>query len=330
MSKWREMLIEAKEFFDDGLIEEQEYKAEKARIMKLRSESTSLGNDLGSNDSDCTQLNTGPQPLDVVEFGEGTGKHEMVLIPKGDFMMGPLEDDEDVWDDEKPRHRVTLRRDFFVGKYPVTQALWESVMGSNPSHFPGPNRPVESVSWFDVVDFCNKLSRREGLEPVYTINGENVTCNWNAKGYRLPTEAEWEYSARANKRYKYSGSNNIDEVAWYDGNSGGETHPVGQKKPNGFGLYDMSGNIWEWVWDWWSDDYSTEMSTGVSVENQLDSTEKNLDSVENPTGNPTGSIRVSCGGGWRNHPERVRASIRYADDPTLRFSSLGFRICRFP
>ena len=266
------------------------------------------------------------------EFGSGSGKYAMMLIPKGDFMMGALEDDEDAYDDEKPRHQVTLTKDFLMGKYAVTQSLWESVMGSNPSRFKGANRPVECVSWFDTVKFCNKISELEGLEPAYIINGGDVTCNWTAKGYRLPTEAEWEYSARGGEYHKYSGSENVDEVAWYDDNSGSETHPVGQKKPNGFGLYDMSGNVWEWVWDCWPEtgDYSTETSISISVENQLDSTEINLDSVENPTGNPTGSDRVRRGGCWDDIPEGVRSSYRDVNDPADQDALLGFRICRFP
>jgi formylglycine-generating enzyme len=251
---------------------------------------------------------------------------EMVRVPAGDFMMGALEDNWFADDDEKPRHKVTLTRDFFMGKYPVTQALWESVMGLNPSDFKGANRPVEEVTWFDVVEFCNKLSELEGLESVYTINGDDVTCNWNAKGYRLPTESEWEYSARAGEYHKYAGSDSVDEVAWYWGNSdtgnGNETHPVGQKKPNGFGLYDMSGNVWEWVWDWFGD-YSTETSTSVSVENKLDST-------ENPTGNPTGSGRVRRGGSWLDFPKFVRSSYRANYAPAGQSDILGFRICRFP
>jgi formylglycine-generating enzyme required for sulfatase activity len=189
---------------------------------------------------------------------------EMVRVSAGEFMMGALEDDEEAWDNERPRHKVTLTRDFLMGKYAVTQALWDSVMGSNPSDFEGANRPVENVSWFEVVEFCNKLSKREGLESAYTINGENVTCNWSAKGYRLPTEAEWEYSAGSGQRFKYSGSDNVDEVAWYDDNSdtgnGHETHPVGQKKSNGFGIYDMSGNVDEWAWDRFGD-YSSGSQT---------------------------------------------------------------------
>ena len=249
------------------------------------------------------------EPLDVVSFGSATGKHEMVVIPKGEFTMGALENDEEAKDSEKPRHMVTLTRDFLMGKYAVTQSLWESVMGSNPSHFKGGNRPVEKVSWFDVVEFCNKLSNREGLEPAYTINGENVTCNWSAKGYRLPSEAEWEYSARSGQRFKYAGSDNVDEVAWYSDNSGKQTHPVGQKKPNGFGLYDMSGNVWEWVWDWWSD-YSSNNGTDL-------------------VGPDSGSYRVFRGGSWRNVARSTRVSSRHSFDPANRLFSLGFRLLRF-
>ena len=252
---------------------------------------------------------------------------EMVLIPKGDFVMGALEDDGDAYDDEKPRHKVTLTRDFLMGKYQVTQALWESVMGFNPSRWKGANRPVECVSWLDVVAFCNKLSEREGLEPAYgglgdyqvgdadnmdedeieTLSDE-ITCNWSAKGYRLPTEAEWEYSGRSGQRFKYAGSNNVDEVAWYDDNSGDETHPVGQKKPNGFGLYDMSGNVWEWVWDVCGD-YSSGSQT-------------------DPTGPDSGPLRVYRGGSCYGIARRTRLSVRDYGDPTYRHGGLGFRLSR--
>jgi formylglycine-generating enzyme len=245
---------------------------------------------------------------------------EMVLIPAGEFMMGALEDDEDAYDYEKPRHKVTLTRDFLIGKYAVTQALWDSVMGSNPSDFKGANRPVECVSWFDVVAFCNKLSKREGLDPAYTINGENVTCNWTAKGYRLPTEAEWEYSARSGQRFKYAGSDNVDEVAWYDDNSGDETHPVGQKKPNGFGLYDMSGNVWEWVWDRMEYDEDEDEIVGDS----LYPSERRRDS----TGPDSGSYRVFRGGSWYYIAGDARVSYRNLFDPADRNVDLGFRLSR--
>ena len=218
----------------------------------------------------------------------------MVRIPAGDF--------------ERERSKITLSKDFLLFKYQVTQALWESVTGSNPSYFKGANRPVENVSWFDVVEFCNNLSNHEGLEPAYTINGKNVTCNWSAKGYRLPTEAEWEYSARANQDFVYAGSDDVNDIAWHDGNSGKKTHPVGQKSPNAFGLYDMSGNIREWVWDRFGD-YTSGSHT-------------------DPTGPDSGPSRVSRGGDWSNDARFSRVSFRFYYDPTYRSSGLGFRLVR--
>ena len=201
-------------------------------------------------------------------------------------------------------------KNYEIGKYQVTQAVWESVMGNNPSVFKGRSRPVENVSWFDCFEFCNKLSDKEGLEKAYTINGEEVECDFKASGYRLPTEWEWWFAAKANDDFEYSGSDNPDEVAWTDENSNGESHGVGQKKANGFGLYDMAGNVWEWCWDWYTyidwKDIPTEDSTGPS----------------------TGSLRVRRGGSWGFGESYARLSYRFKSNPSSRENRRGFRFTR--
>ena len=234
---------------------------------------------------------------------------EVVEIKSGSFTMGSPEEEENRGDDEV-QHEVELTRDFLMMKYQVTQVLWESVMGENPSSFRGASRPVETVNWFDCIDFANLLSEREGLEKVYERNGDEVKMNLEANGYRLPTEAEWEYAARGGENYIYSGSNNVDEVAWYSENSGSETHPVGQKKANGYGLYDMSGNVWEWVWDWYG-----EYPSGSQTD---------------PLGSPSGSRRVLRGGYWDYDPLSVRVSYRSSGVPAYRINRSGFRLGRSP
>jgi formylglycine-generating enzyme required for sulfatase activity len=171
---------------------------------------------------------------------------DMVLIPAGTFIMGA-----DALPGDGYTHQVTISKPFYMGKYEVTQRAWTAVIGNNPCNWKGENLPVECVSWFDAIEYCNKRSVKEGLSPAYTVNGKNVTWNKSADGYRLPTEEEWEYAAQntGKDNYKYPGSNNVDSVAWYNGNSDGKTHPVGMKAPNGLGLYDMCGNVWELCWD---------------------------------------------------------------------------------
>ncbi len=217
---------------------------------------------------------------------------KMIKVEGGTFSMGATsEQGSDAYDSEKPVHSVTLS-DYYIGETEVTQELWEAVMGSNPSEFKGNNqRPVESVSWNDCQEFIKKLNRLTGKE------------------FRLPTEAEWEYAARGGKYsrgYKYSGSNNSDEVAWYDSNSGSKTHPVKTKKDNELGLYDMSGNVWEWCNDWW----------GCYQSN----------SQTNPTGPSEGGNRVLRGGGWCYFDMGVRVSRRDYLTPGYRHIIIGLRL----
>ncbi|CAN5503838.1 hypothetical protein BH10ACI1_BH10ACI1_17420 [soil metagenome] len=212
---------------------------------------------------------------------------EMVKIPAGSFMMGSDNGEED----EKPVHRVNISNSFYMGMYEVTQAQWKAVMGNNPSRFSscGGDCPVEQVSWDEVQSFIAKLN--------------NLQSDYQ---YRLPTEAEWEYAARAGTTGDYYG--NLDSIAWYLSNSGSKTHPVGQKQANNFGLYDMSGNVWEWCQDWYES-----YSSGA---------------VTNPTGSTTGSDRVIRGGGWNDDAVYLRAANRDGNAPSDRNIGLGFRVVR--
>ncbi|MBU4222246.1 MAG: formylglycine-generating enzyme family protein [Euryarchaeota archaeon] len=181
---------------------------------------------------------------------------EFTLIPAGEFMMGSEEFKDEKHKDEKPVHRVKISKPFYLGTYPVTQKEWKSVMGNNPSQLKGDNLPVETISWNDVQDFIKKLNEKEG-----------------ANKYRLPSEAEWEYAARAGTTTRYSfgdDESKLGDYAWYCANSGNKTHDVGQKKPNPWGLYDIHGNIWEWVQDIYQLSYSGAPTDGSSWESGHD------------------------------------------------------------
>ena len=216
---------------------------------------------------------------------------EMVYVEGGTFTMGATSElGSDALYEEKPAHSVTLDG-YYIGKYEVTQKLWKAVMGSNPSRFKGDNLPVERVSWNDVQEFLRKLNAMTG------------------KRYRLPTEAEWEFAARggnSSRGYKYSGSNSLGSVAWYYDNSGSRTHAVGTKSPNELGIYDMSGNMYEWCQDWYGS-YSSS-------------------SQRNPQGPNSGSYRVYRGSCWNSGAWFCRVSLRSFNTPDYRILNLGFRL----
>jgi formylglycine-generating enzyme required for sulfatase activity len=210
-------------------------------------------------------------------------------IPAGSFQMGS----ENGYDDEKPLHTVRITKSFYLGKHEVTREQWESVMGNNPSYFKGKNLPVEQVSWNDVRKFLDRLNQQTGREI-----------------FRLPTEAEWEYACRAGTTADYAG--NLDDMAWYDSNSGGKTHPVGTKQPNEWGLYDMHGNVYEWCADWYGETYYDEC--------------KKKGIVEDPAGPESGSFRVLRGGAWYSNAQGCRSADRYNDSPGPRNDYIGFRL----
>ena len=216
---------------------------------------------------------------------------DMIKVEAGTFMMGATSEMQNPWDDEKPVREVILTNDYYIGKYEVTQSLWQAVMGTNPSYFKGDNLPVEQVSWDNCLEFISKLNSLTGRK------------------FRLPTEAEWEYAARGGRKsrgYQYSGSFNISDVAWYNGNSGNKIHPVGMKQANELGVYDMSGNVCEWCQDW----YGSYVSS----------------SQTNPLGANSGSFRVCRGGSWYFDTGNCRSSFRSRGNPDTRSRYLGFRL----
>ncbi|GCL45523.1 formylglycine-generating enzyme family protein [Microcystis aeruginosa] len=221
---------------------------------------------------------------------------EMVSLPAGQFLMGSADSDSDAQSREKPQHQVQVNS-FAIGKYPVTQAQYEAVMGTNPSHFKNnPQNPVEQVSWNDAQAFCQKLSRITG------------------KTYGLPTEAEWEYACRAGTTTRYyfgDDANQLGDYAWYDGNSQETTHPVGQKKPNAWGLYDMSGNVWEWCEDDWHDNYIGAPKDGSAW------------TINNDNRSHPKCLR---GGSWYNYPLSCRSAYRGRSNPGNDYDDRGFRV----
>jgi formylglycine-generating enzyme required for sulfatase activity len=239
----------------------------------------------------------------------------LVRIEPGSFLMGSPDSDRGASDYEKPQHRVSIRKAYALAETAVTQGQYRTVMGNNPSRFQGSDDlPVERVSWFDAVRFCNELSAREGLTPFYKVIGKTVEVpDWTGEGYRLPTEAEWEYACRAGGTTKYSFGDDpsgLGEYAWFRDNSGGKTHPVRERKPNALGLYDMHGNVWEWCWDGYDAEYYAQSP------------------ADDPAGPLRSEARVIRGGSWYDDPLNVRSAYRFRLAPENRDDYLGFRVAR--
>jgi formylglycine-generating enzyme required for sulfatase activity len=259
---------------------EKQEKEEHDRLQKLKEEEER------AKRAEQERLHRQKEQKEQKTFTNSIGM-KFVLIPAGEFMM-----EEEEY--EKPVHNVTISKPFYLGVSPVTQKEWKAVMGDNPSYFKGDDLPVESVSWNDVQEFIKKLNEKENIDK-----------------YRLPSESEWEYAARAGTTTKYyfgDDESNLGDYAWYYDNSDSKTHPVGEKQPNPWGLYDMHGNVWEWVQDSWHANYNGAPDDGSAWEDE------------------DGAIRVYRGGGWRAPARYCRSAYRDGDDPGYRDCALGFRL----
>lgn len=227
---------------------------------------------------------------------------EMIKLPGGTFMMGT-----EYGDGSKiPVHKVTVSP-FYIGKFDVTQKQYFDITGKKPSYFEGDDNPVEQVSWYDAVNFCNKLSSKCGLKPYYLINGINVTII-GGNGFRLPTEAEWEYACRGGTTTLYYWGDELNgDYCWFRNNSDKRTHPVGRKKPNAYSLYDMTGNVWQWCWDWYSKDPGP---------------------VNDPHGPENGNYRLRRGGSWLNISINLHSASGDYYMPYGMDSDMGFRLAK--
>ncbi len=232
----------------------------------------------------------------------------MLAIPAGTFVMGDATASKEV--NERPARTVTIRA-FMMSRTEVTQKQYLDIMGANPSKAQGENRPVENLTWYEAIEFCNKLSEKEGRTPCYTGIPNSVACDFSANGYRLPTEAEWEYACRAGTTTMYYNGNStseLDRCSWSSSNSGGSTKDVMQLQANDWGLFDMHGNVNEWCWDWYKVDYY-----GENVN-------------DNPLGPDVGTEKVCRGGAWFAFHYSHRSSFRSMLRPAFRGIDIGFRV----
>ena len=253
----------------------------------------------------CKRQTPANIPSDSPKESKMQSGPEMVLLPGGRFTMG---------DDKEPDatpHEVVVSA-FYIDKHLVTQAEYQKVTGKNPSRWKADDNPVEQVRWSDAVRYCNARSRLDGLEPCYDL--QTWECNFGANGYRLPTEAEWEYACRAGADTAYcfgDGPSQLKDYAWFKDNSGSKPHPVGQKRPNLWGLYDMHGNVWQWCNDFYKVDYYQESPQ------------------ESPKGPKTGETKVVRGGAWKFSADSCRSGYRYNEDPGYVDACFGYDIYGF-
>ena len=295
-----------KEQFGQGKLSVNLYglRADRCRVLSGKCEAT-VSADNAFSETDVTLATLSPTQCPET-------RPNLVMVPKGSFTMGSPAA-EAGHDPSEKEHPVTLTTDFWMAESEVTQRQYRNLMGSSPSNFKGDDLPVERVSWYDAVAYCNALSVKENLTPCYQISGTTVgwTDGLKCTGYRLPTEAEWEYAANpaAPPRTIYAGADTVDGVAWIGTNSGNTTHAVKTKTANGRGLYDLSGNVWEWVWDWYQSNYEALPAT-------------------NPIGPSTAANRVIRGGSWYDTATSARVAQRSSISPTNRYAILGFRFVR--
>ncbi len=302
LKEWISSIIsenKLEEFGDDESVEEGEKSIEIAK--------EEIVEDGGNDGSDAGDMK--PEKLET-SFSDDTPEQvlkeppdkdirdRMVEIAPGTFTMG---------DNKVGQVEVTIRRPFFMDIYPVTQALYQEIMNKNPSQFRGEDLPVEKVSWFDAIDFCNELSIQSGLDQVYEVNGKKVKIHYEKNGYRLPTEAEWEYACRGKTLDERYGK--LDDIAWYIKNSGHQTRGVGQKSPNKYGLFDMLGNVWEWCNDYWYSEYPESPQ-------------------EDPIGPDDGSNRILRGGSWADFDNIIQSAHRNRKDHYTKDNNKGFRLVR--
>lgn len=265
--------------------------------VSIKNYINTVRNYLKKEESEDSKKTEDPENSETTEiFTSSFTGIEFVLVPAGEFEMGSPFEEKDKFPNECPAHKVTIEKSFYMGKSSVTQKQWKKITGKNPSHFKGEDRPVEMVSWTEVQKFVKKLNEKEHTDK-----------------YRLPSEAEWEYACRAGTQTRYPFGNDeskLDEYAWYAENSGGQTHTISRKKPNSWGLYDMHGNVWEWVQDNWHENYKGSPSNDNAWEDKED------------------SHRVSRGGSWYCDASLCRSASRFRRDPENHISNLGFRLLR--